>query len=261
MPTHPPRNCIESRYIVSNKSLVVFPNVVFDPETRLPVNPDLGDVRCLYKDIMGVLSGFKPCSMIAPEWLTLGFAKRKTYLKGAQCAGGIIDDPVVFARGLLETCARHNVMAFTTNEGLTTLVFKRESLREAAALYAIYFGDEVTDAVRQRVQKLVPDDMAVLIVGWLLGYDTKDIGAFYLTDVLHELDMGVNPGMYWLRVKRESRRFAAIQEVSSMYMESFMSWANEVGRPAYLRLLRSNVIREVTKQIQGGMFVVGEPIS
>lgn len=259
MHRQPPKkrnNDRDSRYIVTDKSLVVFPNVVIDRDTRLPVNPDPGDVRCVYKDIMGVLSGFKPCSMIAPEWLTLKFAKRKKYLKGARCAGVIIDDPVDFAEGLLETCESHSLMAFTTNAGFTTLVFKREALHEAAALYVMYFGEELPDDVVGSVRKIIPDDMGLLIVGWLLGYETRDIGAFYLSGVLHGLDMGADPEMYWLKLKKSSQRFRAIQEVSDMYMENFVRWANEAGRPAYLRLLRSSGIRKVAKKIQERMSVI-----
>ena len=137
--------------------------------------------QCLdYEDIIGVLNGHKPVSIV--KLTSCPSRAHPVDRSTPTCMGKTIRNRKEWCEHIKTTCKQVGLITIPIANDIAYVCF-RENLRSAAALYLLYHAEQKED--KQARAKVVPDRMFDdYIIGKLLGYNDKDIEAWYLGQAL-----------------------------------------------------------------------------
>lgn len=217
---------------------VVFSLVAMDPETQLPVYMHKRPSTCKYNDVVGILQGYKPCSII-PYWF---FSKNLQLPKHIKCGDKLVPmKPADYRKAVIDECKKQKVLVFDVDKN-ARIAFKRENARMAAALWVLYYQDYDGNE----------GDFGGYAIGRLLGYDKKDIRAWYHGQVLQHVTMTSDSSNEWWLKPKSAADAELARAVTKGFFEHYKRWEAKAERKLRA-FLRSSRVDEAVKTITAKM--------
>jgi hypothetical protein len=242
-------------FLQFSKQDIINTHVAPDPATGLPLLYSKGEQgewkSCHgFQDIIGVLHGYKPCSIVPRLMLRyIGDAVPK---KPFQCSGKKVPGGKKFYVPLLRACDKQGLECFQVSSA-TLIIHTAATVKQAAALFLIYYGgshsndQKIVEKCTAKIMKryFKPFDFTY-VVGMLLGYDHATARSAYHSDILETCLLDQAEDRRMLKKGTPAHEFAV--KFVKIYSVWFDEWA-EGCRERLDAFLESALVKKTAKEI------------
>lgn len=219
---------------------VVLPIVSMGRDGLPMQRPDAGEACDVHADLLGVLNGHKRVAMVPVATIRPGGHPPDSNDEPV-CAGRPVRDGWAAWHGRLLSACQDAGLAYLRVTKEVAYVFGAANLKYAALLYLLYHAP---DHERRRLDAL--DEVAGgFVIGRLLGYEDRDIEAWYLGQVLSLITLS---DVYRVPARNRPEVAARTACVRRVMHESFMRMAT-VAEATAASMLRGPEVGEAVEQL------------